>query len=230
MSNASNTAIAAEPGIVVRVLASRNLVIGLIVTFILIAMALVSFVWTPFSPTALNFAEKLQAPSLRHWFGTDNFGRDVLSMIMVGARNSIAVSIVAVVVGAGIGVPLGAVAAARGGWIDGVVMRMSDLAFAFPALLTAVIITAIFGPGAVNAMIAIAIVLQPHYVRLTRAAVMGFFTGAVGKIYGLHFERGGTLDSLDLDSFMEYAKEQVRSGELNPATIFSFSSRVWQSL
>ena len=65
---------------------------------------------------------------------------------------------------------------------------------------------------------------------LTRAAVMGFFTGAVGKIYGLHFERGGTLDSLDLDSFMEYAKEQVRSGELNPATIFSFSSRVWQSL
>ena len=175
MSNASNTAIAAEPGIVVRVLASRNLVIGLFVTFILIAMALVSFVWTPFSPTALNFAEKLQAPSLRHWFGTDNFGRDVLSMIMVGARNSIAVSIVAVVVGAGIGVPLGAVAAARGGWIDGVVMRMSDLAFAFPALLTAVIITAIFGPGAVNAMIAIGIFNIPVFARVTRGASMGLW-------------------------------------------------------
>ena len=65
---------------------------------------------------------------------------------------------------------------------------------------------------------------------LTRAAVMGFFTGAVGKIYGLHFERGGTIDSLDFDSFIEHAKEQVRNGELNPTTIFSFSSRIWQSL
>ncbi|MCB9039154.1 MAG: DUF697 domain-containing protein [Lewinellaceae bacterium] len=65
---------------------------------------------------------------------------------------------------------------------------------------------------------------------LTRAAVMGFFTGAVGKIYNMHFEQGGTLDMLDLDHFIEYAKELVRSGELNPGTIFSFGSRVWQSL
>jgi peptide/nickel transport system permease protein len=132
-------------------------------------------VWTPHSPTAMNFPDKLQGPSLRHWFGTDNFGRDVLSMIMVGARNSIAVSIVAVVVGAGIGVPLGALAAARGGWVDGMIMRMSDLAFAFPALLTAVIITAIFGPGAVNAMIAIGIFNIPVFARVTRGASMGLW-------------------------------------------------------
>ena len=175
MSNATSAALAAEQGTLSKLLASRNLMIGLVVTVILVAMALVSYVWTPFSATAMNFPEKLQAPSLRHWFGTDNFGRDVLSMIMVGARNSIAVSIVAVVVGAGIGVPLGAVAAARGGWIDGMVMRMSDLAFAFPALLTAVIITAIFGPGAVNAMIAIGIFNIPVFARVTRGASMGLW-------------------------------------------------------
>lgn len=175
MSNATNAAIAAEQGTLSKLLASRNLMIGLVVTVILVGMALVSFVWTPFSATAMNFPDKLQGPSFRHWFGTDNFGRDVLSMIMVGARNSIAVSIVAVVVGAGIGVPLGAVAAARGGWIDGMVMRTSDLAFAFPALLTAVIITAIFGPGAINAMIAIGIFNIPVFARVTRGASMGLW-------------------------------------------------------
>lgn len=174
---ATNGAAAAapEPTVFQRVLASRNLMIGLLVTAVLIGMTLVSFVWTPFSPTAMDFRAKLQGPSLTHWFGTDNFGRDVFSMIMVGARNSVGVSLVAVVVGAGIGVPLGALAAARGGWIDGVVMRMSDLAFAFPALLTAVIITAIFGPGAINAMIAIGIFNIPVFARITRGASMGLW-------------------------------------------------------
>lgn len=154
---------------------SRSLLIGSLITAILVAMALVSFVWTPFSPTAMNFRDKLQGPSLAHFFGTDNFGRDVFSMIMVGARNSIAVSIIAVLVGAGIGIPLGAFAAARGGMVDGFVMRMTDLAFAFPALLTAVIITAIFGPGAVNAMIAIGIFNVPVFARVTRGASLGLW-------------------------------------------------------
>lgn len=171
----SNPAIASEPGLFSKLLGSRSLMFGATVTAILVAMALVSYVWTPFSPTAMNFRDKLQGPSLAHWFGTDNFGRDILSMIMVGARNSITVSIVAVLVGAGIGVPLGAWAAACGGWVDGLVMRMSDLAFAFPALLTAVIITAIFGPGATNAMIAIGIFNIPVFARVTRGASMGLW-------------------------------------------------------
>lgn len=123
----------------------------------------------------MNFRDKLQGPSLNHLFGTDNFGRDVFSMIMVGARNSIAVSIIAVLVGAGIGIPLGSLAAARGGMVDGFVMRMTDLAFAFPALLTAVIITAVFGPGAVNAMIAIGIFNIPVFARVTRGASLGLW-------------------------------------------------------
>ncbi|OOG65694.1 ABC transporter permease [Sinorhizobium sp. A49] len=171
----SNSAVVSEPGLLSKLFASRSLTLGAIVTFILVAMALSSYVWTPYSPTAMNFRDKLQGPSLAHWFGTDNFGRDILSMIMVGARNSITVSIVAVLVGAGIGVPLGAWAAARGGWVDGLVMRMSDLAFAFPALLTAVIITAIFGPGATNAMIAIGIFNIPVFARVTRGASMGLW-------------------------------------------------------
>jgi len=154
---------------------SRSLMIGSLVTVILVAMALVSYFWTPYSPTAMNFRDKLQGPSLSHLFGTDNFGRDVFSMIMVGARNSIAVSIIAVLVGAGIGIPLGALAAARGGMVDGFVMRMTDLAFAFPALLTAVIITAIFGPGAINAMIAIGIFNIPVFARVTRGASLGLW-------------------------------------------------------
>lgn len=171
--------IGTTPGVPARVFValnmSRSLAIGGIVTAILVGMALLSFAWTPYSPTALDIVHKLQGPSASHWLGTDAFGRDVLSMIMVGARNSIFISIVAVAVGAGIGVPLGALAAARGGIIDNFVMRLTDLAFAFPALLTAVIITAIFGPGAVNAMIAIGIFNVPVFARLTRGASLGLW-------------------------------------------------------
>ncbi|KAB2715313.1 ABC transporter permease [Brucella intermedia] len=164
-----------KPGIFKTILTSRSLALGSLITIVLVAMAVISYVWTPYSPTAMNFRDKLQGPSLNHLFGTDNFGRDVFSMIMVGARNSIAVSIIAVLVGAGIGIPLGSLAAARGGLIDGFVMRMTDLAFAFPALLTAVIITAIFGPGAVNAMIAIGIFNIPVFARVTRGASLGLW-------------------------------------------------------
>jgi len=170
-----DTQILPKPGFFRTVLLSRSLTIGTLITVILVAMALISFFWTPYSPTAMNFRDKLQGPSLNHLFGTDNFGRDVFSMIMVGARNSIAVSIIAVLVGAGIGIPLGAFAAARGGMVDGFVMRMTDLAFAFPALLTAVIITAVFGPGAVNAMIAIGIFNIPVFARVTRGASLGLW-------------------------------------------------------
>ncbi|MDH7788902.1 peptide/nickel transport system permease protein [Ochrobactrum sp. 19YEA23] len=171
----TDTQILPKPGFFRTVLLSRSLTIGTLITVVLVAMALISFLWTPYSPTAMNFRDKLQGPSLNHLFGTDNFGRDVFSMIMVGARNSIAVSIIAVLVGAGIGIPLGAFAAARGGMVDGFVMRMTDLAFAFPALLTAVIITAVFGPGAVNAMIAIGIFNIPVFARVTRGASLGLW-------------------------------------------------------
>lgn len=152
------------------------LVIGGLLTAVVIAMALVSFVWTPFDVTAIDIARRLSPPSAVHPFGTDPFGRDVLSMIMVGARNSLAVALVAVGIGLGVGAPLGLLAAARGGWIDETVMRTNDLIFAFPALLVAVMITAVAGPGALNAIIAIGIFNIPVFARVTRGAALSLWT------------------------------------------------------
>lgn len=149
-----------------------NLAMGLTITAVMVAMAVLSLVWTPYAPTRIDIIHKLAAPSLAHWLGTDPFGRDVLSMIMAGARSSLAVALIAVAVGAGIGVPFGLLAASCGGWIDQAVMRTADLAFAFPALLTAVMITALAGPGAGNAMLAIGIFNIPVFARVTRGAAL----------------------------------------------------------
>ena len=110
-----------------------------------------SFLWTPFDYTALNIPGQTADTQMRsHWLGTDHFGRDLMfSMIMVGARTSIAVALVAVGIGMALGVPLGLAAAARkGSWLDEVIMRGNDLVFAFPSLVIAILITAVFGAGA----------------------------------------------------------------------------------
>ncbi len=159
-----------------RALANRSFFVGFIITAVVVMMAAVSYVWTPFDVTELNIAGKLKAPSTLHWFGTDHFGRDIFSMIMVGARNSIAVALVAVIIGIGIGVPVGCWAAARGGFLDEALMRGNDIIFAFPALLSAVMITAVFGPGAINAIIAIGIFNIPVFARLARGAALALWT------------------------------------------------------
>jgi len=151
---------------------SKGFVIGAVITLFFVLVALLALIWTPYPVAELNIAARLQGVSAEHWLGTDHFGRDVVSLLMVGAGNSIAVALVAVGVGAGLGVPLGALAAARRGWIDETVMRFNDFAFAFPALLSAVMITAIFGPGAINSIIAIGIFNIPVFARLTRGAAL----------------------------------------------------------
>jgi len=159
---------AAERGVLHRALRSRSFIIGALITAVILALAGLSYLWTPYDVTKLTVTDRLKTPSPDFWFGTDHFGRDIFSMIMVGARNSIAVALVAVGIGMAIGVPLGAWAAARRGWIDDVLMRTNDLIFAFPSILSAVMITAIFGPGAINAIIAIGIFNIPVFARLTR--------------------------------------------------------------
>jgi peptide/nickel transport system permease protein len=151
---------------------NRSFVIGAIITFVILVTTLISFIWTPFDVTKLEIVNRLKKPDTTYWFGTDHFGRDMFSMIMVGSRNSIAVAFVAVAIGLGIGVPLGTLAAARKGLIEEILMRFNDLVFAFPALLSAVMITAIFGPGALNAIIAIGIFNIPVFARLSRSAAM----------------------------------------------------------
>jgi len=158
--------------------ARRNagLVAGAVLTSAFIGAALLSFVWTPYDVAALDVAGRLQAPSATHWLGTDHFGRDVASMILVGARNSLAVALVAAGVGMAIGVPLGLAAAARKGWLDELVMRTNDLIFAFPSLLLAIMITAVAGPGAINAIIAIGVFNIPVFARVARGAALSLWT------------------------------------------------------
>lgn len=164
-----------ERSFVAQAFANRSFTTGFLITLAIAGMAALSFLWTPYDVTNLIVADRMLGLSEKHWFGTDHFGRDILSMIMVGARNSIAVAVVAVVIGMGIGVPLGCWAAARGGLIDESLMRFNDLVFAFPALLSAVMITAIFGPGAVNAIIAIGIFNIPVFARVARAGALALW-------------------------------------------------------
>lgn len=158
-------------------LSSRNLVIGATITAIFAFAALLSLFWTPYEAAAQNIPNKFQLPSWEHWLGTDHFGRDMLSMILVGARTSISVALIAVTLGVIVGTPLGLLAAAsrRGSLLDEVIMRTNDLVFAFPALLIAILITAIFGPGAVNAIIAIGIFNIPVFARLSRGAALSLW-------------------------------------------------------
>jgi peptide/nickel transport system permease protein len=151
--------------------------IGGLISIIFISLALLSLVWTPYDVTVIDVAARLRPLSADHLLGTDHFGRDLLSMIMVGARISLAVALIAVGIGILVGVPLGLLAAAlRGGILDDIIMRGNDLVFAFPALLMAIMITAVFGPGAVNAIIAIGIFNVPVFARLSRGAALSLWT------------------------------------------------------
>ncbi|MGR3371928.1 MAG: ABC transporter permease [Pseudooceanicola nanhaiensis] len=155
---------------------SRSLVLGALLTLVFAAAALISFAWTPYNIETLDIANKIKPPSAAHPLGTDHFGRDILSMIMVGARTSIAVAVVAVGIGMAFGVPLGLWAAARkGSLLDEVIMRANDLVFAFPSLLIAIMITATFGPSATNAIIAIGIFNIPVFARLTRSGALSLW-------------------------------------------------------
>ncbi len=153
-----------------RMLRHPSFVMGAALTALMVAAALLSLAWTPASPYAMDLAARLQPPGAGHWLGTDAFGRDVASLLLVGARSSLLVGFVAVGLGAGIGVALGLLAAARRGWVEEVVMRLADFTFAFPALLSAIMLAAVFGAGMVNAIIAIGLFYIPTFARVTRAS------------------------------------------------------------
>jgi peptide/nickel transport system permease protein len=142
---------------------------GALLVLLLLAAALLSLVWSPYPPAEIDIANKLAPPSWSHWLGTDSLGRDIASQLLVGSQNSIAVGVVAVGIGVLAGVALGCLAAARRGWIEEFLMRASDFTFAFPALLTAIMLTAIYGPGLVTSIVAIGIFNIPVFARLARA-------------------------------------------------------------
>jgi len=143
---------------------------GALLVVLLVAAALLSLLWQPYPPAEIDIAHKLAAPSAAHWLGTDSLGRDIASQLLVGAQNSIVVGVVAVGIGLLAGLALGSLAAARRGWVEELVMRASDFTFAFPALLTAIMLTAIYGPGLLTSIVAIGIFNIPVFARLARAA------------------------------------------------------------
>ncbi|MGZ5277692.1 MAG: ABC transporter permease [Caldimonas sp.] len=149
-----------------------NFTIGAVLVAAVLGLALLSYVWTPHSPTELDIPHKLQAPSATHWLGTDSLGRDIVSLLIVGSRVSIAVGVIAVGIGLGVGVALGLLAAVRRGWVEELVMRLADFTFAFPALLSAIMLTAIYGPGLVTSIVAIGIFNIPVFARITRASAL----------------------------------------------------------
>ena len=147
-----------------------SFVVGGALSVLLAMAAIVSLFWQPWPPAEIDIPSRLQAPSAAHWLGTDSLGRDIASQLLVGAQSSIVVGILAVGIGLVAGVALGALASARRGWIEELVMRLSDFAFAFPALLSAIMLGAIVGPGLVTGIVAIGVFNVPVFARLTRAA------------------------------------------------------------
>lgn len=150
-------------------------IVGVVVVTALVAAALLAPWITPYPEDAthgINFADKLDPPSARHFFGADALGRDIFTRVVFGARMSLKIGLMVVFISLGIGIPLGLIAGFFGGWVDEVIMRISDMFLAFPPLLLPVAIAASLGASIFNAMIAIAISWFPWYVRLIRAQVL----------------------------------------------------------
>ena len=160
----------AAPGFIARAVRHPSFVAGAVLTGLILLMALVSYVWTPHPPLEMMVSQRLKPPSAQWWLGSDAYGRDVASLIMAGARNSILVGVVAVGIGMTAGVAFGLYASAKRGWAEEIVMRLSDFVFAFPAILSAVMLTALAGAGTANSIIAIGIFNVPVFARITRAA------------------------------------------------------------
>jgi peptide/nickel transport system permease protein len=142
-------------------------IISLLIFFTLFGPAL-----SRYDPVAIDMSARLQAPSLEHFFGTDDFGRDVLSRVLSGAAISLKVGLIAVGISLIVGTTAGAISGYYGGLLDEVTMRIMDILFAFPAILLAIAILAALGPGVGNAMIAIGIVYTPIFARITRGSVL----------------------------------------------------------
>ena len=146
--------------------------VGVAITGLLVGAALLSLVWTPADPLGMSIAGRLEGPSREHPFGTDQYGRDVLARVMAGTVTSIAVGVLAVAVGAGVGVPLGVAGGYARGWLDEVLMRLVDAVQGFPAILSALLFSAIFRPGIAISTVAIGIAFVPAFARLSRGSFL----------------------------------------------------------
>ena len=157
-------------GFAARALRHPSFVAGALLAGLFVLAALLSLAWTPYPIADIAVANRFAPPSAAHWLGTDSLGRDIASLLLAGARNSLIAGVVVVAVGVLAGVPLGLWAAARGGWVDDALMRLADFSLALPALLTAILLTAVYGPGLLTSILAVGLFNIPWVARLTRSA------------------------------------------------------------
>ena len=149
-----------------------NLIVGYTLIFLVLLLAVVGLCYTPYPANEMNVLEKNQAPSLAHFFGTDQFGRDIFSRVMEGASTSFFIAVCVVGVGAVTGTFVGSVTAYFGGWLDAIFMRVNDVLAAFPSVLLAICFVAVIGPGTYNLIVALGIVFIPSFTRVVRSEVL----------------------------------------------------------
>jgi peptide/nickel transport system permease protein len=145
---------------------------GVVLVSLVVLAALVSFLWTPHDPVRVDASVRLLGPTSEYLLGTDKFGRDLASQLLVGARTTLYVGVVAVGIAAALGTPLGVLAGMSKGWLGELVMRVNDLVLAFPALLLAIMFGAVFGADTLTAMLAIGIATVPAFARIARSGTV----------------------------------------------------------
>lgn len=151
---------------------NKYLSAGLFMTGLALILGIVGIFWTPYSTTAMSAAEKFDAPSLRHLFGTDNFGRDIFSRVMEGMGTTVVISSLVVLFSGTLGIVLGALTGYFGGIMDELVMRVTDAVNGFPSILLTLVIISILGSGKQNVILSLGIVFVPGYVRIVRSEFM----------------------------------------------------------
>jgi len=155
-----------------RLVKRRGAMVGAVVVLFFVLVAVAAPLIAPYEPVATSWSAVRKPPSLEHWFGTDEIGRDVLSRVIFGARASLLAGVVSVCISLACGLPIGLVSGYVGGFLDGLLMRITDALLACPFLILAIALAAFLGPSLTNAMIAIGISAMPAFIRLTRAQVL----------------------------------------------------------
>jgi peptide/nickel transport system permease protein len=146
--------------------------IGAFLIAVLVVMALIPQIIAPYDPIQIELSERLLSPRSSHWFGTDNFGRDIFSRVIYGARISLVTGVIVLSSAALVGSAVGLLSGYLGGWVDDVMMRVTDVFMAFPVILLAMVIVVVLQPGLINTTIALIIVWWPSYARLMRGQVL----------------------------------------------------------
>ena len=158
-----------------------NFYVGLILTGIMVGLILLGFFYTSFDPDAMRGSEKLSAPSLLHLMGTDNFGRDILSRVLVGAGNTLVIAVGTILIGGVIGIIAGSVTGYFGGWLDEILMRVNDALASFPSVLLALVFISVLGPGKYKVMMALGIIFIPSFARVLSSLTIGFNNAVIAE-------------------------------------------------